>query len=127
LLQKLLGYSLEIVFITPHFMILDLPPFLDTLIWLFPPLSILIIYPCLQILIEPAKFLSFFQKKLILVGLILISELGLYFLATCESLAIKLSLFHNYSQINYYSIVFSVIGFLFVDIANEMINVCLLP
>ena len=104
-------------------MILDLPPFLDTLIWLFPPLLIVILYPCLQILIEPVRFLSFSQKKFILVGLILISEFGLYFLATCENLAIKLSLFHNYNQINYYSIVFSVLGFLCVDIANEMINV----
>lgn len=104
-------------------MILDLPPFLDSVIWLFPPLLIAIIYPCLQILIEPTKHLSFSQKKVVLATLILISECGLYLLATCENLAIRLSLFHHSSKINYYSVVFSIMGFLAVDIANEMISV----
>ena len=104
-------------------MILDLPPFLDTLIWLFPTLLILMFFPFVQILIEPYKYLSFFQKKLVLVFLIVISGLGLYFFSTGESLAIKLSSFHDYSQINYYSIIFSILGFLCIDVANEMINV----
>lgn len=118
----MIGYSLEIVFITPHFMILDLPPFIDTVIWLFPPILIAMIYPCLQILVEKS-FLSIFQKKFTLFFIMLCSLFGLFLLSNGENLALKFSSFRNYSQINYYSVLFAIMGFLFVDIANEMINV----
>ena len=97
------------------------PELLDSLIWLFPPLILLIIYPYTMIIIKKICGNQVRQRKNILLFFQILAGIGLLLMVAAQNLLWRMKKFNNSTRIQ--AMVFAIFSFMFVDVGNEMINV----
>eukprot|EP01016_Furgasonia_blochmanni_P050988 TRINITY_DN7956_c0_g2_i1.p1 TRINITY_DN7956_c0_g2~~TRINITY_DN7956_c0_g2_i1.p1 ORF type:complete len:731 (-),score=98.39 TRINITY_DN7956_c0_g2_i1:317-2509(-) len=114
------SYSVEIVYITPFFMRIDTPPLFDSIIWAFPPLIVVIIYPFIRILCEKMGERKYMRRKQLLGFFTAMLAAGFLVLAESENVAYKIHFVM--SERKKTALILAMVGFMLLDVGNEMLN-----
>ena len=96
---------------------LNTPEILDTLIWMFPPIIILFLYPILRIILEDFKNSLLKIRKNCLIFFCFLAIIGFYCLILSQKNISKN--IENDNKIIFYAI----LGFISLDVGNEMLSV----